>query len=118
MCARRNERASPSSTGARVAEVSPVEIVMSDIRAEPTSAQPPAAASDTRPVKKPSASKASEEAVSAMVKWTKMGCIGAPILKRPAASLRLVTVPPRSLGLAVDDICLLPPDEREDAPAV
>src|SRR5215207_5536287 len=113
MCARRNERASPSSIGARVAEVSPVEIVASDIKADPTSVQPPAAVSDARDVKKPSASKASEEAVRAMVKWTKIGCVGAPILKRPAAPLRLVTVPLCSVGLIADDICPPPLHERK-----
>src|SRR5919106_1321383 len=68
ICARRNERASPSSTGARVLEVSPVEIVMSVITAEPKSVQPPALASEVLARKKPSASKTNDEEVSAIVK--------------------------------------------------
>jgi len=82
MCARRNERASPSSTGALVLDVNPDEIVISVITAALTSVQRPVAVSDATPRKNPSASKANEEAVNAMVKCTKIGCIGAFILNR------------------------------------
>src|SRR2546421_12979569 len=101
MCARKNDLASPSSTGARVLEVRPVDKVARVMRAEPTSVHPPAAVSDCLSKKKPSASKANEADVSAMVKWTKIGCIGAPNLTRLIACLRLVTVPPRSVGLFI-----------------
>src|SRR5437588_6088446 len=82
MCARRNDLASPSSTRARVAEVRPVDKVARVMTAAPTSVHPPAAVSDALLKKKPSASKTNEADVSAMVKWTKIGCIGAPILMR------------------------------------
>src|SRR4051794_38126922 len=98
MCARRNDMASPSSTGARVLEVRPVDKVTRVIRAEPKRVHPPAAVSEALSKKKPSASKTNDADVSAMVKWTKIGCIGAPILNRRTASFALLTVPPRSVG--------------------
>ena len=68
MCARRKERASPSSIGALALEVKPVESVMSVIRVELRSVHPPAAVSDARLKRNPSVSNTSEEAVNAMVK--------------------------------------------------
>src|SRR3989440_12760038 len=100
-CARKNDLASPSATGARGAEVRTVDKVASGIRAEPTSVQPPADVSDCLLKKKPSASKINDSEVSAMVKWTKIGCMGAPNLTKLIACLRLVTVPPRSVGLFI-----------------
>src|SRR5947209_15317763 len=88
MCGRRNDLASPSSTGARVLEVRPVDKVARVIIAAPTSVHPPAAVSDRLLKKKPSASKTNDADVSAMVKWTKIGCIGAPTRTRPIACLR------------------------------
>src|SRR5215208_3877284 len=109
MCARSQFRPVPSSMARRLRLVTPLTSAPIVAGTAPTMVHQPAAAREDTSKMRPSASKASDDAVRAIVKWVKIGCIGDASSLRESCAIALPEDPWQDMAAA--------PEHRDPCPA-